>query len=444
MMTSTKYLNWFKNHKKLIYSLLAITLGITFSIQNLAFYLRFDFNLILSLLLVPFVLFVKHKESYSIRFGLISFLFLCLYPFLKVQSLYFFGFTFFLLFVIENNIGRFNNLPIFLLVLLSPVAIFAIEVFGFPIRLWLTDVSTEIISFVNNDIQSSGNQIFMNGNKFTVDPECMGLKMVITGYLLSLVIIAWFEKKDKKELSFFQVILLLLISSILIIISNLFRIIGIIFTRADPNTILHEAIGIFSLIIYVIFPVFFIVKMMYRHFSRPIKPLKMQTHQRIGNTLAILLLGMLFFLNFNREKFRTMPADASITEIRSEGFQCNILENKVVQLTNDSALVYIKAIPNFYSADHTPLICWKGSGYQLKNQQKMQIDEHEIYTAELTHPNGDKLYTAWWYSNGIHQTISQADWRWQMIKGEAGFSLWNVTCETPDRLNMEVLKLMKD
>ena len=257
-------INKFRNNKPLIISLIIILFAITISIQNLAFYLTFDFNLILSLLLVPFVLYIKYKGILSARFGYISLLFLIFYPFLKIQSFYFFGFAFFILFVIENFIGKFNNLPLFLLILLSPVAIFAIEVFGFPIRLWLTDASSQIISFVNKDIISIGNQIFLKGDKFTVDPECMGLKMVITGFLLSLVIIAWFEKQTKKEITFLKVILLLCITAILIIISNLFRIIGIIFAKAAPETAMHEMIGIFSLAIYVILPVFFITKFFFQ------------------------------------------------------------------------------------------------------------------------------------------------------------------------------------
>ncbi|NJO91208.1 MAG: archaeosortase/exosortase family protein, partial [Chloroflexia bacterium] len=133
------------------------------------------------------------------------------------------------------------------------------------------DISTQIISFVNDSIQSSGNQIFFNGEKFTVDPECMGLKMVITGYLLTLVMIAWFERRSKKELTFLKVILILLIVSILIIISNLFRIIGIIFAKAAPETFLHEMIGISSLIVYVVIPVYFLSRFFYKKFATPVK-----------------------------------------------------------------------------------------------------------------------------------------------------------------------------
>ena len=465
MRTNKLNIKFIQGNRAFMLSALTIIVATLVSIHNLDFYLRFDFNFTLSLILVPFVLYVKHGNNLSIRFGIVSLLFLCLYPILKVQSFYFFGFSFFLLFAIESNLGKLNNLPVFLLFLLSPVAIFAIEVFGFPIRLWLTDASTQIISFVNEGVSSKGNLILINGDKFTVDPECMGLKMVITGYLITLVIISWFERRSKKELSFFKIIIILFLASILIIISNLFRIIGIIFAKAAPETNLHELIGIISLIIYVIVPVYFIIKLFYKKFSKPISqgiesevelstsPVKMHLLKKTiyfrklniwkisSIVLTIMLMGFLGFLNFNRENYRTLPGEINPRSIEIEGYQCNILENGVAQLTSDSALIYIKQIPNFYSADHTPMVCWKGSGYQLQNQQKIEITGKEIYFAELTLENSKPLYTAWWYSNNNHITISQLDWRWRLIKGEDNFSLVNVTCENQSLLTKEIKQL---
>jgi exosortase N len=432
-----------KSNRPFLFTALIMLTAVLVSIQNLNFYLRFDFNFTLSLLLVPFVLYVKHKNHQSVRFGIASLVFLSFYPVLKIQSFYFFGFSFFLLFVIESHLGKLNNLPVFLLILLSPVAIFAIEVFGFPIRLWLTNVSAQIISFVNDSIQSSGNQIFFNGEKFTVDPECMGLKMVITGYLLTLVIIAWFERRSKLELSFLSVILILFTASILIIISNLFRIIGIIFAKAAPETLSHELIGVSSLIIYVILPVYFLCRIFYKKFSKTIKakPEK-KLKKGLSYGLSIILLLSLALLNLNRENYRSKAGIIQTKSFEMEGYQCNQLENGVSKLTNDSALVYIKPIPNFYSADHTPMICWKGSGYQLHNQQKIKVKGHEVYFAELILENSKSLCTAWWYCNEKHITINQMEWRWQLIKGEDNFSLINVTCNNKTSLKKEIEKFL--
>lgn len=428
----------------LIICLIIITATLL-SIQNLEFYLTFDFNFILSILFTPFVLYVKHKNHLSLRYAFVSLFFLAFYPILKIQSLYFFGFSFFILFVFESFWGKFNNLPIFLLAILSPVAIFAIEVFGFPIRLWLTDISAQIISFFHEGIATSGNQINIDGNKFVVDPECMGLKMVITGYLITLLFLAWFEKKSKSEISFLKTILILIIATFLIIISNLFRIIGIIFAKAPPETFLHESIGLLSLLVYVILPIYFLIKLFYNRFShntrlKTAKPV----HKWFQFVLLSIIICLLGYFNYNREQFRSDSNIVNCRLFQKDGFKSKKLENGVTQLTNDSTLVYIKPIPNFYSADHTPMICWKGSGYKLKEQKVLKIEKHNIYYAELHKDTGPPLFTAWWYENTDHKTINQLNWRWELIKGSDDFKLINLTCEDKNILEGQVELFLND
>ncbi len=94
--------------------LIAFTiLAILVSFQNLLFYVNFDFQMIIALIFAPFVLYIQNKKKKTLRFGFLAIIFLILYPFLKIQSLYFFGFAFFILFLIETNFGKLNNLPIF-------------------------------------------------------------------------------------------------------------------------------------------------------------------------------------------------------------------------------------------------------------------------------------------------------------------------------------------
>ncbi|MEN8121874.1 MAG: exosortase N [Bacteroidota bacterium] len=424
-------------------ALVLILLATAVSIQNLAFYLNFDFNFILSLLVVPFVLFVKHKNVFSIRYGLLSLLFLGLYPILKIQSMFFFGYTFSLLFIIESTLGKLNNLPFFLLVLLSPLAIFIFEVFGFPIRLQLTEIAANSLSTFNNSISYSGNLICFNGNEFSVDPECMGLKMVVTSFLISLVVIAFFEKKTKKSISILSIIIILVVTGILIIISNLFRIIGIILFMAMPETTIHELIGIVSLIVYVLVPVYFVVKLFFIHFGRIVLPQK-KNKKSIGTyPITIIVILILLFFNYNRNNYRNTNTNETTKEFHVTGYSCSLLKNGVNKLSNDSSLVYVKQNTNFYGADHTPLICWKGSGYKFKNEQVITISKQEVFLAELQSEEGkDKLFTSWWYDNGKDKTISQFEWRWAMLKGENAFNLMNVTSYNKEQLIKETEKML--
>ena len=91
-----------------------------------------------------------------------------------------------------------------------------------------------------------------------------------------------------------------------------------------------------------------------------------------------------------------------------------------------SLLVYVKSIPQFFTSEHTPLFCWKGSGYQIKKLSKTTVDGLEVYTGVLERGD-EKLYTAWWYFNGSIHTIDQFTWRSVMLKGGRGFALINIT-----------------
>jgi len=93
--------------------------------------------------------------------------------------------------------------------------------------------------------------------------------------------------------------------------------------------------------------------------------------------------------------------------------------------------------------EHTPLLCWKGSGYKFKSIKEIIINGNKIYSGQLIKP-GSQLYTAWWYYNGEIQTIDQLDWRIRMIKGEEKFCLINVTAKDEISLNKNLNLIFKN
>jgi exosortase N len=109
---------------------------------------------------------------------------------------------------------------------------------------------------------------------------------------------------------------------------------------------------------------------------------------------------------------------------------------------NDKVLIYVKPIPEFFTGEHTPLICWKGSGYEFRGIVKTSVDANEIYIGRLEKGN-EVLFTAWWYSNGIVSTIDQWDWRSRMLVGEDRFCLINVTAASQQIL-LENIKSIFD
>lgn len=449
----TQVFSFFRKMFHKVKFIILLALAIIVSYQNLLFYVNFDFQMIIALLFAPFVLYFTNKDKNSVRFGIFALFFLILYPILKIQSLYFFGFAFFILFLVENTFGRLNNLPIFLLILLSPLASYVFNVFGFPIRLQLTEWASQMLSVFYTDIRFSGNIIYLARNAYKVAPECMGLNLLTTGLIITLYLISHREKETKKTASFILSALILGISLILIIFSNLTRIIGIVILNAAPGTISHEVLGLLSLLVYVVLPMFFIIKKLARYFralrlrtvtenAPKSSPIKFGIRGKFGLILSLVILLQLGVLNHFRENFRNYTFDESINKIELTGFEKEILEGNILQFKNEEALVYIKPSAQFYGADHTPMICWKGSGYEFSNEEIIKINGQEVYFSVLKTETGEELYTAWWYDNGKHKTISQIEWRWNMMLGDDAYHLVNVTCSSKEELKDEIYRFI--
>jgi exosortase N len=125
------------------------------------------------------------------------------------------------------------------------------------------------------------------------------------------------------------------------------------------------------------------------------------------------------------------------------GYTSSVYAPGILKLENKASLVYVKAIRGFYDTEHNPMICWKGSGYELQNVQTQHFAGSSVYTATL-HRGHEQLYSAWWYGNGRHHTTSQWDWRWRMLRGETGYAVQNVTAADEATLKEEINQLLSN
>lgn len=424
---------------KLIGSFLALTLLIGIPVWQ--DYLHGNFFFYFTLLLGPYILYVQQKEVASTRYAWASILCGMGHLILGINILYLSAALFFVLFIIEWQYGKLNALSIYWIFILSPLTIFLFGVFSFPIRLELSRIASGLLQFVQPNLTCQGNIIVLNGAEFSVDEACMGLKMVSYSYLVFLVFIAHFEKKHQVILSKPFVIMLLSVGTLLILFANLIRIITIILFQAMPDTILHEGIGLISWLAYVILPSFWLIRFSICYFGKNYiiqspKQLPVKSVLLVSTTALVLLtLGSYQALTKNKT-----PPKATIP-IQLKGFEKRIAKDGVVQLRNEVALIYIKPSCAPYRADHAPNICWKGSGYSFSKEQLRTIKNKTVLAAQLK-KGEDILYTAWWYDNGLHQTASQVEWRWNTLQGNGNYQLMNVTVESPELLDDYICLLM--
>jgi exosortase N len=425
--------------------LVSISLSVLVTIlcfQNLVFYLIPNTSLFVFLAITPFV-FTINKNEKRLRFAWVSLVFIVLYFFFKMQLLYFLSFSSFILFIIESNLGKVNSLPLFIILLISPYSSFIFNVFGFPARLLLTEVATSILSFVYDNVASSGNNILINNKSFSVDPECIGLTMVGYGYATTLIFINAFERKFERKLRLSKILGILTISTIFIVIVNLFRIVTIVILQSKPETVTHELIGLLSFGLYFILPLFFISKWIVKSSKPRSTKLSIRDvpHGKLVAILSILLISFLAYFNLNRANYRNIQVDNKSSNIELMGYTKSITKENVIKFENNKSLIYIKPSCHFFGPDHSPTICWKGSGYDFMNIKIENIGAFEIYTAELKKED-EILQTAWWFDNGKDKTTSQLDWRWKTALGDEPYRLINVTSVSKKELNMQIHNLI--
>ncbi len=422
---------------------LFLTLFVVLAYQKLAFYVRFDFNFILLLIVLPFVVKQKNNKK-SIRYGLIAIFLLLIYPFLKLSSIYFFAFICSIFFLYESRFGKLTSLPLFLVIIVSPVAIFLSEIIGFEIRLNLTKMAANVLSFVDKDYTSIGNIIMLGKQEFHVDPECMGLKMVILSLFITLVFISFRQKAKQIGYNIFSIIISLISAFLLVIISNLFRIILITLFKSFPGSFAHELIGIICFIIYIVIPIWFIIKIMPSKKSGLPKTDTNHSIKKSHYYILVILLTILFsvfrFSSLGEKELSSI--DLSSININTESFNNSIEKHGVLKLTNEKILIYIKPASSFYSADHSPIICWKGSGYQVQQEQIINLAEMDVFFSELKLKN-ENLYSTWWYDCGDDKTISQFRWRIQSLLSNKNYRLVNVISYEKQALYDETEKLVR-
>jgi len=397
-------------------------------------------NVILGLMALPLVTVTKGVNCNNTRYGIAAAVLAIIAILLPVKTILFFALAFACLFVTENFTGKINILPLWVTLLMSPVFQFAANVFSFPIRLQLTKWAGALMNPMLGGVTVKGNMIVHHGNEFSVDPACMGLNMMITSLLLQLIVIAMYQRKYQLQLVWWQVTGLLAVTFVLNVISNLFRIICLVWFNILPDTYMHELAGICCLLLYVIIPVVWLTKGAIKHKGRVMPMPAADPTPFLWKKIFsrhLVLFSIICWAACSVVFHNKAVTDASAAIAPVNGYKPERVTAEIIKLQNSQSLVYIKYIPGFYNADHHPMICWAGSGYLFKQVQQETIGGQRVYTALLQ--NGkEQLYTSWWYDNGADRTIDQLHWRWQMLTGARPYSVINVTTGNKQQLVTEI------
>lgn len=394
-------------------------------------------NFIIGILLLPFCFFIQGAKRTNYFYLFITLLFAICSLLYQLKIFYFITIAFYILFIIELLIGEVNSLALFLMGIMSPVFLQVAVILGFPIRLQLSEWAGAMMSTAGLDIAVEGNMMVLSGFSFTVDEACMGLNMLAISLLMGIFVLIHLYRKEQRILSFGFLLLFFVSVFLLNMLSNLFRIQMLVIFKVLPENILHEIIGVACLVLYVMMPLYYIGRYFVSRWGKSI--VHIQSHELVNSRLKVTgyLLGLTvmsigFFIKPTRAEAETFHARVKYGDAVPEK-----LAGGITKLYDKKMLIYVKTIPEFFSGEHTPLICWKGSGYSFKKITKMNIGNQEVLYGVLA--KGDnELHTAWWYTDGKMKTIDQLEWRTQMMKTGNRFCLINVTTANEYELQQEL------
>ena len=401
----------------------------------------------IGILFIPFIV-RQISVGKSTRYGILSLLSGSVLFFENSNMAYYFCCGFGLLFIWEIFKGRLNNLPFFLLVIISPVFQYVSEIWSFPIRMRLSDWAGSALSLIGKKAAVVGNVVLMDGNEFLVDSACMGLDMMSVSLLLVLVFMARKERQRQFFFPFFEICGWLLLTLLLSIFSNFNRLLALVMFKVLPDNPMHDIWGIVALFVFVLIPIFYLLEWRCGHLVSPNYSLKKRNilpkniFSKYWAMPYFFIVPIFFILFFNGEnkKAEIFKNIKGTEHISLSGFKKSSTDDGMLKLESDSALAYIKPPAGFLRASHDPRICWRGSGYTFKQVQKENINGVSVYIAKMEKV-GSHLYTAWWYDNGHAKTIEEWQWRWAGLLGRADdFYLVNVTCGT----KMGLKKTTKD
>ncbi|MBT1685200.1 exosortase N [Dawidia soli] len=383
-------------------------------------------NVWIGLCLLPFACLVTGETRKNYGYLLLSLTMGGLSLLYGVKLFYFFALAFYGLWLVELMVGRCHPLMLVLVVCMSPAFLQISGILGFPIRLQLSAWTGWLLQAAGADIQVQGNVMVLEGAVFSVDDACMGLNMLAISLLMGVFILAHRFRIERKQLSFGYLALFFTTVFILNILANLFRIIVLVMFRIGPEQATHGAMGLACLVSYVVIPVYFLAGFLVRRCGKDVEPIPAArpVSPRVELLQYLFAAAMLITgITLGRE---LKAGTASYATVAYQGLPAENLPTGVTRIATDEFLLYVKPIPEFFVAEHSPLFCWRGSGYTFSFIQEHVVAGRTIYRGQLVKGN-DILHTAWWYSNGEVVTISQLDWRMRMFRGEDKFCLINIT-----------------
>jgi exosortase N len=373
----------------------------------------------------------------STRYGVVMMIMLGISFLIPVKSIFYFTLATGLFYSAELQGRRIGFLGFTALIVSSPVFVYAVNAFSFPIRLQLSSLTGKLFSLCEEDVSVHGNVIVRQGNEFSVDPACMGLHMLSISILLGIFFAGLLQRKIGRVLSVGQSLLFISLLLIFNVIANLIRIVLLVQFTVLPDSIWHDITGIACLLLYVCIPAALMAK---KFISRSALMSSSEAVSSKPVLFRMILVPGLFVSALHVQSSDTYQRFHTVYGRKVPGFHTSVYAPGIMKLEKADALIYVKFIRGFYDTEHNPTMCWKGSGYEFNEIKQEKIGGMEVFTAILKKEH-EILYTSWWFDNNERSCTDQWTWRKDMLFGAKNYAVVNVTTANYATLRSAIMDL---
>lgn len=383
----------------------------------------------------------KKANNYVLVFSLVAIL---LYWHTQITTLLYLSSLILSIEFLSIFFGRLSINAYVMALLCSPIFTMVSSIIGFPLRLKLTYWSSEILNLCIQNCSAEGNQLVINQQPFIIDEACAGLHMLLAGFVFAVLLVEHFKKKHQQTLSMLALFSFYGFVLISIITNNIIRICMLVLFKIFPENSMHYGIGIIGFIVYTMIPTYFVLKYLFKKFGKDINTKQTTTsniQQKVSYALFITIITIgTYTMIFEQNKMQPV-ADLPIQYLSH--YEKENLDYDIVKYKNNNELIYVKPMPYFFSSEHNPLYCWKGSGYKMKQFKKHILGSNTIFIGDIV-KNNSTIHTAWFYSNGKICTTEQLEWRWKSFIHQEPFYLISVSSSSKTSLINLADQLIKE
>lgn len=324
--------------------------------------------------------------------------------------------------LIDTRIGKLNAVAFYTIIFYLPLTRSFFTLFGFYIRMEITKWAGWLLSFVNQSVTYLDSQIWVDGNAFTVDAGCMGLRLVITGFIFTLLLVQQLSKRQGKEPTRKILSIALFLSFLFVVIANFFRILLIIQFRSPANSWSHELLGLGAFALFHLIPMYWMVRWLVNRMAvdTSVQPSTASPILLRNWPVLLMVSVMLIRSNFFPSEVRYSGNEGLTSELG--GYELQVSKDGVHRYSNANSVLLVKPMFPLSFSNHHPMLCWRGDGFDVVGEVRSKLGETDCFRAVLERPD-QQLTTCWWFMNqNGDMTMNEWEWRWRSLtKGEQFF-----------------------